>query len=393
MMLVEADGKRLLHEAGIAVPPGRCWSSPDAALPVAGTGPWMAKAQVPVGGRGKAGGVRPVPDTAQLHETLAAMFGLHIKGHVVREVLVEQQIGHGATEHYLAILVDAGSGALRLLYTARGGMDVESIGFAGDEGFSQAFSPDAAALQGAIEALAATVPATLRAGLVDVARRLGSLVLAQQLLLAEINPLFADDAGHWVAGDAKVVIDMNAVPRQPALRSLLTERQAMYPDAWRKLSEDFDFVEIDPDGRVGLVTTGAGLSMMLIDELVAQGVSPFNFCDMRTGQMRGSPARLLLILDWLAQARDVRVLLVNIFAGITDLSEFTQLLVDALRARPGFRRPVVARLVGNGQAAAQRIVADHPDLGIRFEPDLEAAITLTKALLQASAPSEDGRAD
>lgn len=388
MMLVEADGKRLLREAGIPVPPGVCWDRPDAATTTAGDGPWMAKVQVPVGGRGKAGGIRPVQDTAQLRETLAAMLGLRIKGHVVREVLVEQQVGHGADEHYLAILVDAGSGALRLLYSARGGMDVESAGFTGDEGFSQAFAPDAAALQGAVDSLAGTVPASHRAGLADVASRLGGLVLERQLLLAEINPLFIDLAGRCVAGDAKVVVDMNAVPRQPVLRDLLTERQALYPDAWRKLSEDFDFVEIDPDGRVGLVTTGAGLSMMLIDELVGQGVSPFNFCDMRTGQMRGSPARLLLILDWLAQARDVRVLLVNIFAGITDLSEFTQLLVDALRARPSFRRPVVARLVGNGQAAAQRILAEHPDLGIHFEPDLERAIALTKALLHASAATE-----
>ena len=327
-----------------------------------------------------------MPDAALLPSALASMLGREIKGHRVREALVEQQVAAGSAEHYLAILVDASCGQLRLMYTARGGMEVESDGFGDETGFSQAFDPDVRSLSGAVETLLATVPAAHRDGLRQVAQRLGKLVIERQLLLAEINPLFTDDGRRWVAGDAKVVLDMNAVPGQPALRELLTERRDIYPDSWRKLAEDFDFVEIDPRGQIGLVTTGAGLSMMLIDELAGHGLSAYNFCDMRTGQMRGSPARLLRIFDWLQEAGDVRVLLVNIFAGITDLAEFTQLLIDALRERPDFLRPVVARLVGNGQEAARRIVAEHPDLQIRFEPDLDSAIALTATLLRAATP-------
>jgi len=386
MLLLEADGKRLLREAGISVPEGVVFRDAADRRELAGGGPWIAKAQVPVGGRGKAGGVRRVDDAQALGPVLADMLGATIKGCVVREVLVEAM--SGGEEHYLAILVDAETGALRLLYSSHGGMEVESQGFGDGHGISIPFAPERAALDEAIDALLAAVPPARRDSLRVVATQLGQLVLERQLLLAEINPLFAANADRWVAGDAKVVIDMNAVPGQPVLREMLERRRDAYPDAWRKLSEDFDFVEIDPRGQIGLVTTGAGLSMMLIDELVARGLRPYNFCDMRTGQMRGSPARLLRIFDWLAAAPDVRVLLVNIFAGITDLAEFAQLLVQALRARPDFRPPVVARLVGNGEAAARAIVEAVPELRIRWEPDLEQAIAATAEALRAQAEAQ-----
>src|SRR5690606_8091492 len=110
--------------------------------------------------------------------------------------------------------------------------------------------------------------------------------------------------------------------------------------------EDFDYIELDPEGEIGLITTGAGLSMMLIDELVAQGARPVNFADVRTGQMRGDPSRLLLMMDWLQTAPGLRVVLINIFAGITDLEEFAQTLLKALALRPDWDTPIVARLIG-----------------------------------------------
>ncbi|OZI31876.1 hypothetical protein CAL29_28880 [Bordetella genomosp. 10] len=389
MLLLEVDGKRLFRAAGIATPEGvlLAEAAPPASLP--GAGPWIAKAQVPVGGRGKAGGVLPVAGLQALPEALGKLLGLEIKGCVTREVLVEEVAA--GDEHYLSIMVDAGAGGIRLMHTAHGGMNVESHAPAGD-GFDELLPLDRQAVASAISRLVQRQPATLRDGLQATASRLADLFFERQLMLAEINPLFALPDGRFVAGDAKVVIDMNALPAQPELRELIERGRERYPDAWRKLAEDFDFVEIDRQGQVGLVTTGAGLSMMLIDEMVGRGLKPFNFCDMRTGQMRGSPARLLRIFDWLEAAPDVRVVLVNIFAGITDLSEFTQLLIDALHERAAFRRPIVARLVGNGEAAARRIVAAHPDLHIRFEPDLERAIALTAELLANPLPSRANHA-
>jgi succinyl-CoA synthetase beta subunit len=388
MLLLEADGKRLLRGAGIATPQGvvldDAAAGNAAALP--GQGPWIAKAQVPVGGRGKAGGVLPVAGRDALSDVLRRLLGLRIKGCVTPEALVEE-ISAG-DEHYLAIMVDASAGGVRLIHNPRGGVDIESHAQGDASGFNELLPLDRQAVEAAISRLAERAEASHRAGLRETASRLAGLFFDRQLMLAEINPLFALPDGRFVAGDAKVVIDMNTLPAQPELRALIEERRDRYPDAWRKLAEDFDFVEIDRDGQIGLVTTGAGLSMMLIDELAAKGLKPFNFCDMRSGQMRGSPARLLRIFDWLDEAPDVRVLLVNIFAGITDLGEFTQLLIDALRERPGFRRPLVARLVGNGEASARRIIAAHPDLKIHVEPDLERAIALTIALLDTSSAPE-----
>jgi succinyl-CoA synthetase beta subunit len=190
--------------------------------------------------------------------------------------------------------------------------------------------------------------------------------------LAEINPLFVSAFG-CVAGDAKVVVDLNAVERQPRIAALIEARAEAYADANRKLHEGFDYVELDPLGEIGLVTTGAGLSMMLIDELTARGGKPLNFCDIRTSQMRGSPARLQRVLEWITSHQSLRVVLVNIFAGITDLAEFATLLATAIEQTPGLRVPVVARLVGRGAAQAKRFLAERQP-GVLLTEDLEEAL-------------------
>lgn len=388
MLLLEADGKALLRDAGIPTPAGVRVRAGQPVPPLTGDGPWMVKAQVPVGGRGKAGGIERVERPDAVAPAVAAMLGRDVKGCAVREVLVEAAV-NGA-ERYLSMMVDASQGGVRLLYSAAGGVDIESnMGHVGDA-FDALVPLDPAAIEAAIDRLVATAPTAERRALGDVARRMARLFQDEQLLLLEVNPLFAAADGTLVAGDAKVVVDMNVAATHPRIHAVFDAGRILYPDAWRKLSEDFDFIEVDPAGQIGLVTTGAGLSMMVIDELVGSGLRPFNFCDMRTGQMRGSPARLLRILDWLAEARDVRVVLVNIFAGITDLAEFSQLLVDALQQRPAFRRPIVARLVGNGEAAARTLLAGHAELGLMLEPDLEQAIALAGRLAAAGASTAGG---
>jgi succinyl-CoA synthetase beta subunit len=164
------------------------------------------------------------------------------------------------------------------------------------------------------------------------------------------------EGGRWVAGDARIVTDDNALPRQKALESLVKARAAAYPDVARKHEHGFDYVVVDPEGEIGLLTTGAGLSMMLIDELRAMNMKPYNFLDIRTGGLRGETRRLTQVLQWIGEGKRVKVLLVNIFAGITDLGEFSQLLVKALGAA-NLKTPVVARLVGNGLPVAREVLA------------------------------------
>lgn len=374
MLLIEADGKALLGRHGVSVPPAALVRSGGAAGFVpAGSGPWVVKAQVPVGGRGKAGGVVACCDPAAVAAALDQLLGAKLKGHPVTCCLVEVAVT-GAQEHYLALFLDPAGYGVRVAWSRDGGVDVEG----GTKTLDTLAAPDAASILAAVDALLAVEPdAVARAALRATAESLACALLEDGLLLAEVNPLFVGPIGA-VAGDAKVVIDLNLAETRPNLRRLILDRPDAYPDAVRKLQEGFDYVELDPEGAVGLITTGAGLSMMVVDEMTARGLRPLNFCDLRTGQLRGDPARLVRVLGWIAARPSVRVVLVNIFAGITDLAEFGRLLSEALDATQ-LRVPVVARLVGNGAAAGRAELARrHPD--VVLEGALPAALDRVAAI-------------
>ena len=367
MLLIEADGKALFANHGIAVPVG-CVVDDVAAIKLYGAGPWMVKAQVPIGGRGKAGGIRRCQSPDDVAKAVRGMLGTRLKGHAVEACLIEQVVSGG--ERYLALMVDPPNYGVRVIYLAMGGMEVGQGGGEGHAG--QACAPELPAIITTLDGMLVGEPTALRSQIAKIGHKMAEMLLSRELALAEINPLFVGDAG-CVAGDAKVVVDLNAVDRQPRIAELIASRPAIYLDANRKLTEGFDYVELDPDGEIGLVTTGAGLSMMLIDELTARGLKPLNFCDVRSGQLRGSPHRLIRVLEWITSRPSLRVVLVNIFAGITDLGEFAALLAAAVDASPNLRVPVVARLVGRGAADARRFLAQQrPD--IAMEEDLQAAL-------------------
>ena len=377
MLLIEADGKALLAEHGVTVPASALVT--DATIGgLPGEGPWIVKAQVPVGGRGKAGGVVRCRSAHEVANAVRRMLGSRLKGHRVDACLIEQAAK--AEERYLAVMVDAASYGLRVIYSAHGGVDIEQSGSAQ----GRLCPPDADAVGEALEVLLAAEPEAWRGHVAAVGRRLAEMLIERELALAEINPLFVSDAG-CVAGDAKLVVDLGAVERQPRIAALIEARPDIYADANRKLREGFDYVEIDPEGEIGMITTGAGLSMMLIDELAARGMKPLNFCDIRTGQMRGSPARVMRVLDWITSRPSLRAVLVSVFAGITDLAEFGGLLATGIEQTPGLRVPVVARLVGRGASEARRILAErHP--AVFVTEDLEEALRRVGSVIGA-APS------
>src|SRR5581483_9138660 len=171
--------------------------------------------------------------------------------------------------------------------------------------------------------------------------------------------------------DMKLITDDNALYRQSALRTLLAGAREHYPEVQLKLEHGFDYVVVDPAGEIGLLTTGAGLSMMLIDELRARGLKPYNFLDVRTGGMRGDPTRLIRVLEWIAAGPRVRVVRVNIFAGITHLGEFARLLLKAREAVPQLAAPFVVRLVGTAFDEAEAVLGA---AGIAVTTDLEQAV-------------------
>ncbi|MEY4710848.1 MAG: Succinyl-CoA ligase [ADP-forming] subunit beta [Pseudomonadota bacterium] len=377
MLLIESDGKALFRRAGIETPASvlvRDGNWKPSALGI-GEERCLVKAQVPVGGRGKAGGIVECTGAESTAVAIAQLLGARIKGHTVQACLVER-FASGA-EHYLALMADPAGGGVRLLYSPHGGMQVEAANATG-----LAFDLTVeATLPQVLEALAQlepTLPPGIAACVVDCGKKLAACFFAHELLVAEINPLFIE-GGKAVAGDAKVVIDLNAIERQPALMEMIRRGCDWYPDAWHKVTEDYDFIEIDAEGDVALVTTGAGLSMMLLDELIAAGARPYNFSDVRTGQMRGSPARLLQMMRRFEAAGTIKVMLINVFAGITDLSEFARIIVLALEERPDWNIPIVARLIGNNAEKAREILSrEAPQLQV--VTDLDDAIDLARTL-------------
>src|SRR6185437_5353115 len=321
----------------------------------------------------------PTRRSSDLEVTAAAsrLLASRLKGHEVGSCLVEQAVS--GEERYLSVMVDAASYGLRVIYAAQGGVEIEQSGNAQ----GRLCAPHPGAVAEALAELIAGEPEAWRAQVAAIGRNLAQLLIAHELALAEINPLFVAPAG-CVAGDAKVVVDLNAVARQPRIAALIAARPAVYQDANRKLAEGFDYVELDPSGEIGLVTTGAGLSMMLIDELTARGAKPLNFCDIRTGQMRGSPVRLMRVLEWITARPSLRAVLVNIFAGITDLGEFANLASTAIRQSPSLKVPVVARLVGRGAAEAKRILNEQQP-GMLVTEDLGEALARIDQIISGRA--------
>lgn len=368
MYLLEHDAKEVLTLGGIPVPAGRLVASAGeidaSALPA---GPWMAKGQTGAGGRGKAGIIRKAATLGELRHHVNAIIGTTAGGHRVASVRVEQFVA-GCEETYLGLMLDAGAGGVSIIASAQGGVDVESL--PPDAIHFEISPPDAEAMAHGAQRLSGSMPDRLATAWGSAAKRLARIFLEREALLIEINPLFVRPDGSWVAGDAKFVADDNALERQPVLRELLERRAAAYPETALKLKHGFDYVVVDSEGEIGLLTTGAGLSMMLIDELRAAGLKPYNFLDIRTGGLRGETTRLVSVLDWIARGPRVRSLLINIFAGITELGEFSRLLVAALAQSP-LRVPVVARLVGNGLPAAREILAR---AGIPLHTELDAAV-------------------
>ncbi|HET9405179.1 MAG TPA: ATP-grasp domain-containing protein [Burkholderiales bacterium] len=366
MYLLEHDAKELLAAHGIPVPAG-CLIEHLTAQPALPAGPWIVKGQITAGGRGKAGIIRKAATPREVAEHVLAILGRSVKDRTVESVRVEQQV-QAAQEIYIGFLLDAGSGGVRVMLSANGGMDIEQVPHG--QLLTGLARPEEKALIECVDQLAGKLPSGVATAAREAGHRLARAFLGLECMLVEINPLFVLDGGRWVAGDAKVVTDDNALPRQKALESLVKARAAAYPDVARKHEHGFDYVEVDPEGEIGLLTTGAGLSMMLIDELRAAGLKPFNFLDIRTGGLRGETTRLTQVLQWIGQGKKVKVLLVNIFAGITDLGEFSRLLVQALGAA-NLRPPVVARLVGTNLAAARDTLAAAK---IGLHTDLDAAI-------------------
>lgn len=378
MMLLEHDAKVLLAQFGISIPVGVLANR--SARPTVSY-PCFVKVQIPVGGRGKAGGIVRANNASELEQALHKLVGATVRGHRVHECRIEQPAS--GQECYVSLMLDPSSGKVIILMSAEGGVEVEQHS-ASSAMLQQQANFEINSVKLAAQQLAQQLPAFAQTALTQAAHQLCDALFQLELTLTEINPLFVQPDGSWIAGDAKLVADDNAIERQPHLLALLKERGHAYPEASLKIDHGFDFVRLDEDGDVGMLTTGAGLSMQLVDELTRRGCKPFNFVDIRTGQFRGEPTRLIQVLRWIGEGKNVKVILMNFFAGVTDLAELSRLILIALEQTQDIKIPIVIRLIGNGlETAIQTLTSANASLVV--ETDLEKAVDQVVALARGQA--------
>jgi succinyl-CoA synthetase beta subunit len=308
MKLEEHAAKPRLAAVGIEVPQGAlAGSGAEAAAIAARIGPCVLKAQVPAGGRGKAGGVVPAASPEQAHAAAQRLLGMTIAGHRVARVLVEEQIAVAA-EMYAAVITDPASCGPLLLFSRRGGIDIEEI--AAEDPAALVRIPldmrraaDPAALQ-------RTLPTVLpcdQAALALVLARLFEAYRGCDAELLEVNPLVVTADQRLVALDCKLIVDDSALPRQQALARVATP-DSLTPLEARAKTLALNFVELD--GDVGVLANGAGLTMTTVDAVRHYGGHPANFLEIGgDSYTKAKPALELVLAN-----RRVKCLLVN-FCG------------------------------------------------------------------------------
>jgi len=364
--LFEFQAKELFRKHGVPVSLGRVATTPDEARAIAAElgGVTVVKAQVKIGGRGKAGGVKvaKTPDEARAHAE--QILGMDIKGHAVHRVLIDP----GADikeEYYVSYLLDRANRTFLAMASYEGGMEIEQLA---------AERPDAlakvpvSALDGVDEAaareiaVAAKFPAELIDQVVDVLVRLWDTFVGEDATLVEVNPLARLGDGSVVALDGKVTLDDNAGFRQPD-HEALADRQAADPLEQRAKEKDLNYVKLD--GEVGIIGNGAGLVMSTLDVVAYAGekhggVKPANFLDIGGG---ASAEVMANGLDIILTDPSVRSVFVNVFGGITACDAVANGIVTALgMLGDEANKPLVVRLDGNNVVEGRRILTDagHP---------------------------------
>ncbi len=348
MLLTEHEGKRLLRAAGIMTPRGALFKSAAQLAHRRFAYPVAVKAQVAAGGRGKAGGVIKAANARELRSAASRIFKMHFDGALPIAVLVEPWLPI-ARELYLSVTVDPGADGYAVLYSPRGGIDVEH-----NAPVSYGFGP-ARNFRGyrLREALAAAEPdGALRERIVGIAQRLVRLAASRDCSTVEINPLARLEDGTLVAADAKIVRDDYARFRHADIADAIAAQHRREPKAIAKaLAGDLMLVWLD--GDVGLISGGAGMTMAAMDMIFDAGGTPACFLDCSANP---TPAGYRLAFELLDGSPQVRAILVSIFGGLTQMDRAAKVMKDIMHDRKS-RKPVVFRLNGTNAGRIDDIFA------------------------------------
>ncbi|MCK4176178.1 ADP-forming succinate--CoA ligase subunit beta [Aciditerrimonas ferrireducens] len=371
MDLFEYQGKQYFARFGIPTSPGAVADSVEEAVAKAEElgYPVVVKAQVKVGGRGKAGGVKLAANAEEARQHAQAILGMDIKGHVVHRLWIERA-SDIAKEYYASFTLDRSAKLHLCMVSAKGGVDIEEVA-ATDPGAiaRRHVDPvDGFPLEAAREVVAA-------AGLDEAAREPAAALLVQlwdcydqgDCDLAEINPLILTTDGRVHALDAKVSLDDNAAFRHPEWAEFAgTETE----DPREKLAKEKGLQYVGLDGEVGIIANGAGLAMSTCDVVEQVGGKPANFLDIGGGANAAQMANALEVIN--ADPK-VRAIFINIFGGITRGEEVANGIVEAL-GRVEIASPIVVRLDGTNAEEGRRILAQVPPDRLESRPTMiEAA--------------------
>ena len=371
--LLEHQGKSYLARYGVPVSPGRVATSADEAVEGAEeTGyPVAVKAQVAVGGRGKAGGIKVATGPDEVRRHAGAILGMDIRGHVVRRVLIERAADI-AREYYASFTLDRGARLHLGLLSARGGVDIEQVADEDPDAIARLHLDPVDGL-GAEECRAwvdrASLDPDARGPVTDLLLRLYRCYVEGDADLVEVNPLVVLGDGTVLALDAKVTLDDSAAFRHPEWDEL---REVEVLDPRERMAREKGLQYVGLDGTVGIIANGAGLAMATCDVVHQVGGQPANFLDIGGGASAAVMANALEVVN---ADEKVRAIFINIFGGITKGEEVATGVVEALE-RVALASPIVIRLDGTNAEQGRAILADHESDRLVSRPTmLDAART------------------
>jgi succinyl-CoA synthetase beta subunit len=387
MDLYEFQAKALFAEHGVVTQDGAVVKTADEAKAAAQKFGSMVvvKAQVKVGGRGKAGGVKLAKNADEAFDKANDILGLDIKGHIVKQVLVTPAEDI-ASEYYVSFLLDRSNRTFLAMASVEGGVEIEEVA---------ANNPDALAKinidasigvtkEVAIKiATAAKFPAEIMDQVVEMLQRMWDVFVKEDATLVEVNPLVQTPAGKVIALDGKVSLDDKAAFRHPNHAALI-DHQAEDPLEAAAKAKDLNYVKLD--GQVGIIGNGAGLVMSTLDVVAYAGelhggMRPANFLDIGGGASAQVMADGLSII---LSDQDVKAVFVNVFGGITSCDAVANGIVQALALLEAdgkkIKVPLVVRLDGNNSVVGREILktANHP--AVRMADTMDAGAELVAQL-------------
>ncbi len=376
MDLFEYQGKQYFSRYGIAVSPGGVADTVEEAVTQAAAAgyPVVVKAQVQVGGRGKAGGVKLAADEAEVRLHAGNILGLDIKGHIVRRLWIEHA-SDIAKEYYASFTLDRSAKKHLGMLSAQGGVEIEQVAATDPDAIARIYvdpvvglSPQAARAW----VLAARLDAEAVEGTIEILQKLYRCFVEGDADLVEINPLILTPAGQVHALDAKVTLDDAAAFRHAEWDEFRGFEQLDPRDA---LAREKGLQYVGLDGTVGIIANGAGLAMSTVDVVSQVGGSPANFLDIGGGASADVMAAALEVIN---TDEKVKAIFINIFGGITRGEDVANGIVQAL-GRVTLNSPIVIRLDGTNAEEGRAILAPHASDQLISKPTmLEAARTVVE---------------